>query len=120
MKITDQPTTVFETKAQKVIDLSDIQLSTKPKCSFSGLEADFYIGLSNSSPDGKLQIMGAVCQDMVVTGINKLLGQGWDDVQWPVVLDMNKNLLYHSFEANENGSSAVFGWQQYQAQYLSA
>lgn len=120
MKITNQATTVFQNESQKVIDIADIQLSTKPKCSFSGLEADFYIGLSNNTAESTFQIMGAVCQDMVITAINKLLGQGWDDVQWPIVLDMNKKLLYHSFEAHENGSSAVFGWQQYQAQNLSA
>jgi len=120
MKIASTNASFLENNNQKVIDLSDVQNSQKPKCSFSGIQADYYIGLSDSSSNESIRIMGAVCQDMVITGINKLLGQGWDDVKWPVVLDMNKELLYHSFEAYENGSSAVFGWQQFQAQYLSA
>ncbi len=90
------------------------------KCSFSGSKADYYVGLSDSGSNTTIRIMGAVCQDMVITAINKLLGQGWEDVKWPVVLDIEKNLLYHSYDAYKNGSSAVFGWQQYEAQSISA
>ncbi len=91
------------------------------KCSFSGSTADFYIGLSGVNPSNTdVRIVGAVRGDLVETAINKLLGQGSDGINWPVILDLNKKIIYHSFEANENGSSAVIGWQEYQAQNLSA
>jgi hypothetical protein len=67
-----------------------------------------------SSDDG-VRIMGAVTHNMVETGINKLLGQGWDDIKWPVVLDMQKKLLYHSYEAHQKGASAILGWQEWQS-----
>lgn len=98
------------------------QISPKSeKCSFSGSRADFYIGLSGVNPNtDDVRIVGAVRSDLVETAINKLLGQGSEGFNWPVVLDLNKEILYHSFEANENGSSAVIGWQEYRAAYLSA
>ncbi len=98
------------------------QVSPKlEKCSFTGSIADFYIGLSGvNSTNSGIRIVGAVRRDFVEKAINKLLGQGSDGLNWPVVLDLNKEILYHSFEAHENGSSAVFGWQEYQAQFLSA
>ncbi len=98
-----------------VLDLSDIQISTVPKCSFSGAKADYYIGLSDKNGKDSVRIMGAVSKALVETGINKLLGQGWDDITWPVVLDMRKKLLYHSYQAHRNGASAILGWQEFQS-----
>lgn len=115
MKLTSQTNSILEKGTKKKIDLSDIQLSTEPKCSFSGTKADFYIGLSSITVKDSVRIMGAVSQEMVETGINKLLGQGWDDIKWPVVLDMRKKLLYHSYDAHKKGASAILGWQEYQA-----
>lgn len=85
------------------------------KCSFSGSRADFYIGLSGSGRSGSnsIRIVGAVCEDMVETGINKLLGKGFDDIKWPVVLDLKKKLLFHSHDAYQEGTSAVLGWKAY-------
>ena len=65
-----------------------------------------------SSTDN-VRIMGAVSNEMVETGINKLLGQGWDDIKWPVVLNMHKKVLYHSYEAHKKGASAILGWQEF-------
>ncbi|GAB5474730.1 MAG: hypothetical protein Mars2KO_28290 [Maribacter sp.] len=111
MKVTDHTITFKGTRP--TIDLSDIKITTVPKCSFSGIKADYYIGLSSKSSDNSVRIMGAVSTEMVETGINKLLGQGWDDIKWPVVLDMQKKVLYHSYEAHKNGASAILGWQEY-------
>ena len=101
---------------QTIIDLSDLQIRTFPKCSFSGAKADYYIGLSNKNGNDSIRIMGAVTEVLVETGINKLLGQGWDDITWPVVLDLNKELLYHSYHAYQNGNSAIIGWQDFLSQ----
>lgn len=83
------------------------------KCSFSGSKADFYIGLSGISGGKSVRIVGAVCQDMVETGINKLLGKGFDDIKWPVILDLKKKVLFHSHDAHQDGTSAVLGWKAY-------
>lgn len=113
MKLTDQTNTINLKKNLPIIDLSDIQIITSPKCSFSGNKADYYIGLSSAVTDDEVRIMGAVSNKMVETGINKLLGQGWDDIKWPVVLNMHKKVLYHSYEAHKNGASAILGWQEF-------
>lgn len=115
MKTTDQTNTITFKGTRPTIDLSDIKIRTVPKCSFSGNKADYYIGLSSKSSDDRVRIMGAVSKAMVETGINKLLGQGWDDIKWPVVLDMHKRVLYHSYDAHKRGDSAILGWQTYLA-----
>ncbi|MGB5553849.1 MAG: hypothetical protein WBM83_04260 [Flavobacteriaceae bacterium] len=115
MQIASTTTPLLKKNSEKIIDLSDIQINTMPKCSFSGNTADFYIGLSARSGKDTIRIMGAVARDQVETGINKLLGQGWDDIKWPVVLDMGKQLVYHSYDAYLKGASAILGWQELQS-----
>lgn len=90
-------------------------ISPQPqKCSFSGSTADFYIGLSGiNNNNSNVRIVGAVRSDLVETAINKLLGQGSDEITWPVVLDLKKKILFHSHEAYQNGTSAILGWQAY-------
>ncbi len=87
--------------------------ATSQRCSFSGKRADFYIGLSGISGGKSIRIVGAVCEDMVETGINKLLGKGWDEIKWPVVLDLKKRMLFHSHDAHKEGTSAVLGWRAF-------
>ena len=113
MKLADQANSIISKKGKKANDLSAIQVNVLPKCSFSGNQADFYIGLSSSNKNEDVRIMGAVSNEMVETAIIKLLGQGWDDVTWPVVLDLRKKILYHSYEAHKKGTSAIIGWQEY-------
>ncbi len=116
MKLTNETKTITLKAAPSDIDLSDIKINRIPKCSFSGDKAEYYIGLSSMSSDNDVHIMGAVSIPMVETGINKLLGQGWDDIKWPVVLNMHKKILYHSYEAHKKGASAILGWQEYFSQ----
>ena len=113
MKLADQANTILPKKNKKANYLSDIKVNTLPKCSFSGHQADFYIGLSSSKKNENVRIMGAVSNEMVETAIIKLLGQGWDDITWPVVLDLKKKILYHSYESHTKGASAIAGWQEY-------
>jgi len=113
MKLADQTNTTKNKASKKATELAALQLAAAPKCSFLGVSADYYIGLSSTTIDGDIQIMGAVSSEMVETGILKLLGQGWNDITWPVVLDLRKKVLYHSYEAHKNGSSAIIGWQEY-------
>lgn len=116
MKLTDQTNSIALKSIKKPIDLSQIQISTIPKCSFTGNKAHYYIGLSSAVSDDDVRIMGSVSNEMVEIGINKLLGQGWDDIKWPVVLNMHKKVLYHSYKAHKKGASAILGWQEYFSQ----
>lgn len=85
-----------------------------PKCSFSGNPADFYIGLSGKSEEDEVRIIGAISAQFVETAILKVMGQGVNDIHWPVILDLNKNMVYHSYQAHTKGLSAVLGWKQLQ------
>lgn len=88
------------------------------KCSFSGSIADFYIGFSGiTNNNANVRIVGAVRSDLVETAINKLLGQGSDEITWPVVLDMKKKILFHSHEAYKKGTSAILGWKEYSSKF---
>lgn len=105
-------------KTQNVVQKHSDQAKNFPqvqRCSFSGRSADFYIGLSGVKGSTSVRIVGAVCKDMVETAIIKLLGQGWDEIKWPVVLDMKKKILFHSHDAHQEGTSAILGWKDYLA-----
>jgi hypothetical protein len=85
------------------------------KCSFSGKPADYYIGLSSKTKAKaeSIKVVGSVCSEMVEMAINKLLIQGLGGSQWPVVLDLDKKLLYHTYDADKQGLSAILGWKEY-------
>ncbi|MCK0145351.1 hypothetical protein MWU78_06835 [Arenibacter sp. F26102] len=83
-----------------------------PPCSFSGKPADFYIGLAGSGNNEEIRIIGAICREFVETAIVNVLGQGVDDIQWPVILDLNREIYYHSYDAHLQGYSAIMGWKE--------
>jgi hypothetical protein len=83
-----------------------------PICSFSGKPAEFYIGLAGSNMGDEVRIIGAISSEYVETAIVNVLGQGVDQIQWPVILDLNKAILYHSYEAHLQNSSAIMGWKK--------
>ncbi|MEH6682832.1 MAG: hypothetical protein V7724_19985 [Sediminicola sp.] len=83
-----------------------------PKCSFLGIPANYYIGFADKDGIDNVRIVGAVCAQMVEKGLVNLLGKGSGELNWPVVLDLNKKVCYHSFEAHVMDISAVMGWKQ--------
>ncbi|MDO6602185.1 hypothetical protein [Arenibacter palladensis] len=83
-----------------------------PLCSFSGKPAHFYIGLSGPGYNDEIRLMGAICTEFVETSIVNVLGQGVGDIQWPVILDLKKNIYYHSHDAHLKGYSATMGWKE--------
>jgi hypothetical protein len=84
-----------------------------PKCAFLGIRADFYIGLATMDHKGPIGYFAAVCSQMVDTAIVNLLGKGSGDMNWPVVLDLEKKVVYHSYDAHLNGLSATQGWSEH-------
>jgi hypothetical protein len=84
-----------------------------PQCSFSGRPADCYIGLSGPGYHDELRLIGAIGLKFVETAIVNVLGQGVEQVQWPVILDLNKRICYHSYQAHLKGLSAIMGWKEF-------
>ncbi|MCK0192383.1 hypothetical protein [Arenibacter sp. F20364] len=84
-----------------------------PLCSFSGKPAHFYIGLSGPGYNDEIRLMGAICTEFVETSIVNVLGQGVDEVQWPVILDLKKEIYYHSYPAHLKGFSPIIGWKSF-------
>lgn len=99
-------------KGKKESKYSSKCTTTPTKCSFSGKPADYYIGLSKNTKGESVRIVGSVSSEMVEIAINKLLGQGFGEIKWPVILDLNKELIYHSYDAHNKGLSAIFGWKE--------
>lgn len=82
-----------------------------PICSFSGKPADYYIGLSGPGHYDEIRLLGPICSKFVETAIVNVLGQGVDNIQWPVILDLKKNIYYHSHDAHLKGLSPIMGWK---------
>ncbi|MCK5440569.1 MAG: hypothetical protein KAJ23_01635 [Maribacter sp.] len=102
-------------KGEEKSEYSTDYLISSIKCSFSGKPADYHIGLSSKTKAKaeSIRIVGSVCSEMVEIAINKLLSQELSGSQWPVVLDLDKKLLYHTYDADEQGLSAILGWKEY-------
>ena len=90
-----------------------LERETAITCSFSGRTAHFYVGLANENASDDFQAAGAVCETYVEKALNNLLGQGTGNASWPVVMDLNKKIIYHSYDAHQDGISAILGWKRY-------
>ncbi|MEZ4969768.1 MAG: hypothetical protein R2814_08970 [Flavobacteriaceae bacterium] len=84
-----------------------------PICSFSGEPADYYIGLSGPDYHDEIRLIGAIGSKFVETAIINVMGQGVEHIQWPVILDLNKRIYYHSHQAHLKGLSAIMGWKEF-------
>ncbi|MBD3661642.1 MAG: hypothetical protein HUJ11_05605 [Arenibacter algicola] len=96
-----------------IVENSAHVVSEIPTCSFSGEPADYYIGLSGQGYHDEIRVIGAICSKFVETAILNILGQGVDEVKWPVILDLKKEIYYHSYPAHLNGLSPIIGWKSF-------
>tara|TARA_R110002167_G_scaffold360062_3_gene577482 strand:+ start:10048 stop:10404 length:357 start_codon:yes stop_codon:yes gene_type:complete len=96
-----------------LVEISVRKETEMPICSFSGKPADYYIGLAGPGYQDQVRLIGAIGIKFVETAIMNILGQGVDEVQWPVILDLNKRILYHSYAAHLKGLSPVMGWKRF-------
>tara|TARA_R110002033_G_scaffold43050_2_gene84489 strand:+ start:1079 stop:1438 length:360 start_codon:yes stop_codon:yes gene_type:complete len=105
------------------IEKSDLEVATVtsglkkevPLCSFNGKFAQYYIGYAGSTTNKRSKIVGAVSAEMVEKAIFNLLGKGPEDMPWPVVLDLQKDIIYHTFHAHSEEISAIMGWNKFVA-----
>jgi len=100
-------------KMEKLEEATSLPLDV-PVCSFSGKPAEYYIGLSGMDNSEEVRILGAISAEFVETAIVNVLGQGVDDIHWPVILDLKKEIYYHSYQAHSRGLSAIMGWKELQ------
>ncbi len=100
-------------KVEKLEEVPSLSLDI-PLCSFSGKAAEYYIGLSGMDSSEEVRILGAISSEFVETAIVNVLGQGVDEIQWPVILDLKKEIYYHSYQAHARGLSAIMGWKELQ------
>ncbi|NNG10690.1 MAG: hypothetical protein HKM92_10995 [Arenibacter sp.] len=100
-------------KVEKFEEVSSLSLDI-PVCSFSGKPAEYYIGLSGMDSSEEVRILGAISSEFVETAIVNVLGQGVDEIHWPVILDLKKEIYYHSYQAHARGLSAIMGWKELQ------
>ena len=83
---------------------------TKVTCDISGKEALYYLGVAEANKYKAAKVVGAVFEEKVSEGINKLMSQAFGTNYWAVVMDLNKNIIYHSFESDQDKLSAELGW----------
>ncbi|MEH6679227.1 MAG: hypothetical protein V7724_01710 [Sediminicola sp.] len=83
-----------------------------PICAFLGINASYYIGLTGTDRNSEIGYLSAISTEMVEKALMNLLGKGTGDMTWPIVLDLYKNVVYHSYEAHERGLSATQGWSE--------
>lgn len=100
-------------KVEKLEEVPSLSLDV-PICSFSGKPAKYYIGLSGMEDSEEVRILGAISAEFVERAIVNVLGQGVDDIHWPVILDLKKEIYYHSYQAHSRGLSAIMGWKELQ------
>ena len=54
-----------------------------------------------------------VCNSHVEAAIDIFGNQAFGTKFWPVICDLEKNVLYNSFHADQDGMSMRGGWQEY-------
>lgn len=86
---------------------------TAKKCAFTGKNADYQICVTAYNKRKANQVIGFVCAEKVEHAINYLTSQVFGTPLWPTVHDLSGNLIYHSYDADKNGLSAVVGWNEY-------
>lgn len=80
-------------------------------CVLTGKKADFYIGVAKANKYVPEKIIGAVVENKVSEAIHTIMGQAFGTIYRVVVLDLKKNLIYHSFDADQEKLSARLGWE---------
>lgn len=81
------------------------------KCDLTGKEANYYLGVARARVYKADKIVGAVCPEKVEEVINRLMNQAFGTEYWAVVLNLNKVVIYHSFDANQEKIAAGLGWR---------
>ncbi len=84
----------------------------KPICGYSGKPAEYQIGVAHFNEHAAKQMVGFVSADNVEKGITDVMRQAFGTTLWATVHNLNGTLLYHSYHADQQGYSAVVGWQK--------
>lgn len=79
-----------------------------PGCSCTNIE--FVLGVAFYNKVVAEQIIGPVCQNHMRQSIEETMGKCIGTKLWVVVLNQTHKLVYHSYDADQNGFKAAYGW----------
>lgn len=91
----------------------DQQSDNAPVCSYSGELAAYQIGVAQYNKRTAHQMVGYVSGDHVEQGITDVMKQAFGTKLWATVHDLEGKLLYHSYDADQDGFEAAAGWSVY-------
>lgn len=75
-------------------------------------ETAYYVGLILAKKKQPSKLW-PVCNYHVETAIDTFANQAFATKFWPVVCDLEKKVIYNSFEADLEGLSMQTGWHEY-------
>ena len=81
------------------------------KCDLCARDAAFQVGAARHDKRKVNQIVSSVCEKHVTKALEYVAKQCFGTQLWACVLDMDRKLLYHSYDADQRGHSAVLGWE---------
>lgn len=82
-------------------------------CEFTGAPAVYRIGYARYDERHASEFIGYVATDQVDRAIDHVMAQLLGTRYWVSVHDLEDNLLYHSYDADQNGMGAKLGWDHY-------
>ncbi len=80
-------------------------------CFFCDHTGVYQVGVSDFQKKNNAYV-GDACLEHVPNAINQLMPQLFATRSWPVVATQQGEILYHTYDANKKGLSAVMGWKE--------
>jgi hypothetical protein len=74
-------------------------------------DASFQLGVAHYNKKRPKQIIGFVCRDHMRSSIENVMSQCIGTTLWVVVCDEKGKVIYHSYEADQMGYKAAYGWE---------
>lgn len=86
-------------------------------CAFTGLQAQYRIGIIEYNKKRIARDFGAVVADKVLDAIDNIQNHFFGTKYWPVVMDLNGSIIYRADLADCDKLSAKEGWRQFIENY---
>lgn len=107
----------METKTSLKCETS---LAAKPylvHCAYTGRPAQYRIGVVEYNKKRVVKDVGAVVEQKVLHAIESLLNHFFGTRYWPVVMDLDGNILFRGDDAEKKKISVKEGWREYLFQH---
>lgn len=80
--------------------------------------SEFHLGVAKYNQNKIEQMIGPVCDEHMRPAIENIMKQCFGTMLWAVVCDKTGKILYHSYEADQEGIKAAYGWEYYKEEVL--